>query len=125
MMSRALVIRFAPFVGSVSSYPLPNGRRRDTGPTGAARSVERRVGRVRRQHGQASPLATQHVGPQPLGGAGQSVVGPGVDHEPGPLADLTLQLAGPPAGITGEQADLLDRTAGVGGLAGEIDRAAW
>ncbi len=81
------------------------------------------IRRVAGEEGERAPLAAQDRAPQLLGRRREGVGRVGVDHEPTAVGDLTLELTGPPAGVAGEDPDLLQAGDGLVGIGVEVEGA--
>jgi hypothetical protein len=66
-------------------------------------SIDRRVRRVRREHGQLPSLSAKHVVPQTIRLGTKQIVSCAVDDVPGPFAYLLLELARRPSRIAREK----------------------
>ena len=76
--------------------------RREPTASGMARltrSVQRRVGRHRREDAERAALAPEHVAPERVGIAREDVLGERGLDDPGALLELAVELSGPPARV--------------------------
>src|SRR3546814_632952 len=90
---------------------------------GRGRSVQRWVRREEREAADGAVLAGED--PAPEGGAvgEERVVGGGVDHEPGVLPELGVELAGAPAGVAGVEPQRAQGAVELVGVVLEVEQA--
>src|SRR3954454_6538509 len=86
--------------------------------------VDRGVGGVVGEPGEGAGLATQDHGPEIVGVRDERVVGLRVEHPPGALGELVLELAARPTRRPGEEADRVGRVVGQLRRHVEVDRPA-
>ena len=90
----------------------------DRVPAVGRRSVQRRVGRHRREQRVAAALAPQHGGPQLVRVGGEDLLALRRLDDPRVLGQLVLELAGTPAGVPGEHARAAHRAVELLGVVG-------